>query len=162
DADAPAGAGRDPGAQRERQRQHRRAGRAPARAGGGGGVGARRLRRQRRAVGARRGQPGRGPAGGGCPRGGALHRQPRRPSADPRADPNATRIPELAGVDDAARGRADGGSAGGTGGMASKLEAARLASAEGTTVLIAGGAETRVIERALAGEDVGTLITVAA
>ncbi len=31
---------------------------------------------------------------------------------------------------------------------------------EGTAVLIAGGAEPRVIERALAGEDVGTLITV--
>src|SRR5215467_11542988 len=52
-------------------------------------------------------------------------------TANPRVDPNATRIPELAGVDDAARARADGSSAGGTGGMASKLEAARLASAEG-------------------------------
>jgi glutamate 5-kinase len=83
-------------------------------------------------------------------------------TANPRADKSATRIPELAGVDDAARARADGGSAGGTGGMASKLEAARLASAEGTAVLIAGGAETRVVERALAGEDVGTLIAVAA
>ena len=82
-------------------------------------------------------------------------------TANPRADKSATRIPELAGVDDAARARADGGSAGGTGGMASKLEAARLASAEGTAVLIAGGAETRVVERALAGEDVGTLIAVA-
>ena len=61
-------------------------------------------------------------------------------TANPRADKSATRIPELAGVDDAARARADGGSAGGTGGMASKLEAARLASAEGTAVLIAGGA----------------------
>ena len=82
-------------------------------------------------------------------------------TANPRVDKAATRIPELAGVDDAARARADGGSAGGTGGMASKLEAARLASAEGTAVLIAGGAETRVVERALAGEDVGTLIAVA-
>jgi glutamate 5-kinase len=45
--------------------------------------------------------------------------------------------------------------------MASKLEAAELASAEGTAVLIAGGADTRVIERALAGEDIGTLIAVA-
>ena len=80
-------------------------------------------------------------------------------TANPRVDATATRIPELAGVDDAARARADGVSGGGTGGMASKLEAARLASAEGTAVLIAGGAETRVIERALAGEDVGTLIT---
>jgi glutamate 5-kinase len=83
-------------------------------------------------------------------------------TANPRVDATATRISELAGVDDAARARADGGSAGGTGGMASKLEAAQLASAEGTAVLIAGGAETRVIERAIAGEDVGTLIAVAA
>ena len=80
-------------------------------------------------------------------------------TANPRVDANATRIPELAGVDDAARARADGVSGGGTGGMASKLEAARLACAEGTAVLIAGGAETRVVERALAGDDVGTLIT---
>ncbi len=80
-------------------------------------------------------------------------------TANPRVDATAQRISELAGVDDAARARADGVSGGGTGGMASKLEAARLASAEGTAVLIAGGAETRVIERALAGEDVGTLIT---
>jgi glutamate 5-kinase len=82
-------------------------------------------------------------------------------TANPRNDPAATRIAELAGVDDAAAARADGGSEGGTGGMASKLEAARLASSEGTTVLIAPGAEPRVVERALAGEDVGTLITVA-
>ena len=52
-------------------------------------------------------------------------------TANPRIDPAAARIPELAGVDDAALARADGGSAGGTGGMASKLEAARLASTRG-------------------------------
>ena len=46
-------------------------------------------------------------------------------TANPRIDPAAARISELAGVDDAALARADGGSAGGTGGMASKLEAAR-------------------------------------
>jgi glutamate 5-kinase len=83
-------------------------------------------------------------------------------TANPRVDPAALRIPELAGVDDGARARADGVSGGGTGGMASKLEAARLASAEGTAVLIAGGSEARVIERALAGEDLGTLIAVGA
>ena len=82
-------------------------------------------------------------------------------TANPKYDAQATRIPELAGVDDAALARASGGSAGGTGGMASKLEAAALATGEGTTVLIAGGAEPRVLERALAGEDLGTLITVA-
>ena len=111
--------------------------------------GARRLRRQRRAVGAGRGQPGRRSAGAADQRRRPLHRQPAHRSR------RAARIRELAGVDDATLARADGGSAGGTGGMASKLEAARLATAEGTAVLIAGGAETRVLERALAGEDVG-------
>jgi glutamate 5-kinase len=79
-------------------------------------------------------------------------------TANPKHDPSATRIPELSVVDEAALARASGGSAGGSGGMASKLEAAALATAEGTTVLIAGGAETRVLERALSGEDLGTLI----
>src|SRR6478752_2285795 len=37
-------------------------------------------------------------------------------TANPRVDPTATRIPEMAGVDDAARARADGVSGGGTGG----------------------------------------------
>jgi glutamate 5-kinase len=82
-------------------------------------------------------------------------------TANPRVDPGAALISELAGIDDAALARADGGSAGGTGGMASKLAAAQLASSEGTAVLIAGGAEARVVERALAGEDVGTLVAVA-
>lgn len=79
-------------------------------------------------------------------------------TANPKHDPAATRIAELTGVDEATLARASGGSAGGTGGMASKLEAAALATGEGTTVLIAGGAEPRVLERALAGEDLGTLI----
>ena len=83
-------------------------------------------------------------------------------TANPRLDADAVRIPELAGVDDAALARASGGSVGGTGGMASKLAAARLATSEGTAVLIAGGGDPRVIDRALCGEDVGTLVTAAA
>jgi glutamate 5-kinase len=79
-------------------------------------------------------------------------------TANPRVDPAAVRLPELAVIDDAALARASGGSSGGTGGMASKLLAARLASSEGTAVLIAGGGEPRIIERAMAGEDVGTLV----
>jgi glutamate 5-kinase len=80
-------------------------------------------------------------------------------TANPKTDPTATRISELAAVDEATLARASGGSVGGTGGMASKLEAAALATGEGTAVLIAGGAEPRVLERALAGEDLGTLIS---
>jgi glutamate 5-kinase len=79
-------------------------------------------------------------------------------TANPKHDPTATRIAELAAVDEAALARASGGSASGTGGMESKLAAAALATGEGTTVLIAGGAEPRVLERALAGEDLGTII----
>ncbi len=79
-------------------------------------------------------------------------------TANPRVDPAAVRLSELAVIDDAALARASGGSSGGTGGMASKLLAARLASSEGTAVLIAGGGEPRIIERAMSGEDVGTLV----
>jgi glutamate 5-kinase len=61
-------------------------------------------------------------------------------------------------VDDTLMAMASGGSTGGTGGMSSKLEAAHLANGEGTAVLIANGAEPGILERALDGEDVGTLI----
>jgi glutamate 5-kinase len=80
-------------------------------------------------------------------------------TANPTENPQATRIGEVAVVDEALMALARGGSSGGTGGMASKLEAARLATSEGTAVLIANGAEPRILERALDGEDVGTLIT---
>ena len=82
-------------------------------------------------------------------------------TANPKNDPSAARLSELTAIDDAALALASGGSDGGTGGMASKLLAARLASLEGTPVLIAGGGEPRIIERALGGEDVGTLVTAA-
>ena len=80
-------------------------------------------------------------------------------TANPQLDRDARRVGEVAVVDDALLALASGGSAGGTGGMASKLEAARLATGEGTAVLIADGAEPRVLERAIEGEDLGTLIT---
>jgi glutamate 5-kinase len=82
-------------------------------------------------------------------------------TASPSVDPSATRIQELSAVDDEALARAAGSSNGGTGGMASKLEAARLATAEGTTVVVANGAVERILDRVLAGEDVGTLIPAA-
>jgi glutamate 5-kinase len=75
-------------------------------------------------------------------------------TADPRTDPGARRI----GVLDAETPRLDGVSPGGTGGMTSKLEAARLASRSGVTTVIAPGALPGVLSRLLAGEDVGTCI----
>jgi glutamate 5-kinase len=80
-------------------------------------------------------------------------------TANPQIDRAAQRVGEVAVVDDALLALASGGSTGGTGGMASKLEAARLATGEGTAVLIADGGEPRVLDRAVEGEDLGTLIT---
>lgn len=79
-------------------------------------------------------------------------------TASPAVDPDARRIAELAAIDDATMARALGGSAGGTGGMASKLEAARLATAEGTAVVIANGTTPAILDQILAGDDVGTFI----
>jgi len=79
-------------------------------------------------------------------------------TANPKTDPTAERIALLADVDERALRRASGSSSGGTGGMMSKLEAARLATAEGTSVVIANGGEPSVLAKILAGEDVGTLI----
>nr|WP_255216773.1 glutamate 5-kinase [Pseudenhygromyxa sp. WMMC2535] len=79
-------------------------------------------------------------------------------TANPRDDPQAERIPALASIDDDALARAVGGSAGGTGGMRSKLEAAKLASDAGVDVLIVDGHAVGLVERALAGEDLGTFV----
>jgi len=78
-------------------------------------------------------------------------------SANPRTDPDALRIKEIAGVDEAVIKLAEGTSTGGTGGMASKLAAAGLAARGGVPTLIARG-EGEALRRALAGEDVGTWI----
>jgi glutamate 5-kinase len=80
-------------------------------------------------------------------------------TANPNLDAAARRLSELPVVDDAILALASGGSSGGTGGMTSKLEAARLANDEGTAVLIASGAVPGILERALDGEDLGTLFT---
>jgi glutamate 5-kinase len=79
-------------------------------------------------------------------------------TGNPADDPTAQLLHELASVDDALLQGARGGSSGGRGGMLSKLEAARLVTAEGTPVLIASGDESQILERALSGETVGTLI----
>jgi glutamate 5-kinase len=79
-------------------------------------------------------------------------------TSNPKVDPQATRIPILTNIDNEALSRASGASKSGTGGMMSKLEAARLATAEGTSVVIANGGEPSILAKILAGEDVGTLI----
>jgi len=79
-------------------------------------------------------------------------------TGNPQHDPQAHLLSEIEAVDEVLPAALAGGSAGGTGGMQSKLEAARLVTAEGTPVLIASGDEPRVLERVLAGETLGSLI----
>lgn len=79
-------------------------------------------------------------------------------TANPRTDPEARRIGELADVSEEALARTAGTSAGGTGGMTSKLEAARLASKAGIGVLITSGHLPGALVAALAGEDRGTYV----
>lgn len=83
--------------------------------------------------------------------------QPGLFTADPRVDPSAELIPEVRHIDSSLRRRAGGTSTGlGTGGMATKLQAANIARHSGSDVVIASGREPNVILRVAAGEAVGT------
>ena len=73
-------------------------------------------------------------------------------TANPKLDPAARRIALIEGVDAAALALTAGQSSCGTGGMASKLEAARLANGEGISVVIANGGQAGVLARILAGK----------
>ena len=79
---------------------------------------------------------------------------------DPHRHPDARRIPVVENLDDASVLAAVGqrGSSAGTGGMASKLRAARVLSASGIPVVIASGLSRRSVLDVLAGKDRGTLI----
>jgi len=79
-------------------------------------------------------------------------------SGNPNLDPTAVRIDRLPAIDDAVLAMTGGKSSGGTGGMRSKLEAARIASEAGIATLIATGHVPRVLARALQGEDLGTWV----
>src|SRR3954469_21387558 len=78
-------------------------------------------------------------------------------TSDPRRDPAARRIPEIERVTPEIEAVADSGSALGTGGMITKLRAARRASEGGVACAIVPG-EPGVLQRLLAGEDVGTVV----
>lgn len=75
-------------------------------------------------------------------------------TGDPRLDPDAWRMEVL----DADSPRLGPASPGGTGGMASKVEAARLAARAGIPAVIASGSTPDVLGRLLAGESLGTLV----
>lgn len=78
---------------------------------------------------------------------------------DPRSHPDATLIAETR-IDDPQLDAVAGGSRGGlgTGGMVTKIRAARLAARSGTPTIIAPGRADGVLDRIAAGEPVGTLL----
>ena len=78
-------------------------------------------------------------------------------SADPRVDDRAERISIVERVTPAVEALAGGGGEVGTGGMVTKLRAARRASEAGGPCAIIPG-EPRALQRLIAGEDVGTLV----
>ena len=79
-------------------------------------------------------------------------------TANPSVDPAATRISARLGVDGDDLARTSGISTGGTGGMASKLEAARLVTEVGMPAVICSGERPGVLARVLAGDDTGTVV----
>lgn len=78
-------------------------------------------------------------------------------TSDPRLDPQAQLIREVARVDDSVwRVAGESGTASGTGGMRTKIEAAQLVQRAGSTTVIAHGHERDVLLRIVSGEAVGT------
>ncbi len=79
-------------------------------------------------------------------------------TADPHHVPDASLVSEVCTIDSTIEKMVKG-TAGtlGTGGMVTKIEAAKLATSSGVAVVIAKGAEPDVITRVAAGERIGTL-----
>lgn len=80
-------------------------------------------------------------------------------TADPRKDPSATLIGEARAGDPALEAMAGGvGTQYGSGGMITKVIAAKRAASSGTHTVIASGRESEVMQRLALGESVGTLL----
>jgi glutamate 5-kinase len=78
-------------------------------------------------------------------------------TADPRRDAKASLIPRVERIDAEIERLAGGTRGRGVGGMVTKLQAARLALAGGTDVVIADGREREVLIRLARGEELGSL-----
>jgi glutamate 5-kinase len=81
-------------------------------------------------------------------------------TADPRTDPEAKIIPLVVAIDDALEKLASGSSNGfGTGGMVTKLSAAKICRDASIPVVIANGSRAVVLKELFEGREVGTLFT---
>ncbi|NLW59678.1 MAG: glutamate 5-kinase [Firmicutes bacterium] len=79
-------------------------------------------------------------------------------TGDPRKNKGATLIPVVKEITPAIWATAgEAGTGRGTGGMITKLEAARIATRSGITMVLASAEEDSVLSRIVAGEEVGTL-----
>ncbi|WP_232069688.1 glutamate 5-kinase [Gemmata massiliana] len=79
-------------------------------------------------------------------------------SDDPRSNPDAKLVATVPNIDQSVTGlAADTKSALGTGGMESKLKAARLVTVAGEAVIMANGSLDGILDRVFAAEPVGTL-----
>jgi glutamate 5-kinase len=78
-------------------------------------------------------------------------------TADPSRNPGASIIPVVAKIDAGIKRMAQGSASNtGTGGMVTKIEAAKVATSSGVRVIIADGKEPRIIVRLAEGEPAGT------
>lgn len=80
-------------------------------------------------------------------------------SEDPRSNPDATPIELVKGIEDLAKLQVkatDSGSGWGTGGMATKIEAARIATGSGVRMVITEGTQPSNILKIINGESLGT------
>ena len=80
-------------------------------------------------------------------------------TSDPHEDPDAEFISTVASIDNQilSMGKSSTGSTAGTGGMATKLTAARIATGSGIDMVIASGDDFHIIHHIVNGESVGTL-----
>ena len=79
-------------------------------------------------------------------------------SDDPRQNPDAKFISEVDDVSEVSQmGKASTGSDVGTGGMNTKLQAAKIATVSGMDMVIANSADVKVIHRIVDGADIGTI-----
>jgi glutamate 5-kinase len=80
-------------------------------------------------------------------------------SADPRRNPNAQKISIVNSIAELEISTGSQGSEWGTGGMITKIAAAKIAVSAGVTTIITNGKDSQNIPRILAGESIGTCFT---
>ncbi|MCF8998169.1 glutamate 5-kinase [Acinetobacter nectaris] len=77
--------------------------------------------------------------------------------ADPRSNPDAQLLSTVPALDEELFSMAGGGGALGTGGMVTKVKAARLAARSGCPTIVASGDKDEVLSKLMAGDELGTL-----